>query len=121
MKRIYIAGKMTGEVETPDLMQKCIEKFNNYGMSLSFGRWSQPQNLLSRNADSTIAFTHGFFINWSLISEGGADWLTYMRNDIKTLMLCDEIHMLKDWESSKGAKIEHDLAKSLGIKIVYEK
>ena len=28
--------------------------------------------------------------------------------------------MLKDWENSNGAKIEHDYAKSLGKKIVYE-
>ena len=32
----------------------------------------------------------------------------------------DIVYMLKDWKNSNGAKIEHDYAKSLGKKIVYE-
>lgn len=46
-------------------------------------------------------------------------WETYMRHCVKHLADCDEIHMLPNWEDSRGAIIEHDLAHTLGIKIFY--
>lgn len=48
-----------------------------------------------------------------------SNWEVYMRHCIKHLVDCDEIHMLPNWEDSKGATVEHDLAKALGIKIIY--
>jgi len=48
-----------------------------------------------------------------------SSWVEYMRKCIKVLSDCDEIHMLPNWEDSKGAIVEHDLAKALGIKIIY--
>lgn len=32
----------------------------------------------------------------------------------------DAIYMLKDWKQSAGARVEHDLAKRLGLKIMYQ-
>ncbi len=119
MKRIYIAGKITGECETPELIKKCIDKFNNYGNSLSFGRFSRPINGFCVNNDSTLSFTHGFLINQELISSGEGTWNQYMKNDITNLVRCDEIHFLPDWKDSKGCQVEHYLAEKIGIKIVY--
>lgn len=45
-------------------------------------------------------------------------WLAHMKVDIKLLMDCDAIYMLNNWEDSRGAKIEHDLAVSLGYNII---
>ncbi|MCQ2232082.1 MAG: DUF4406 domain-containing protein [Paludibacteraceae bacterium] len=53
--------------------------------------------------------------------EPGADWLECMRRDIKMLMDCDCIYMQIGWEESRGARIEHDLAKALGLSVIYEK
>ena len=47
-------------------------------------------------------------------------WKSYMIEDIKALVDCDAIYMLKNWTESQGAVIEHGLAESLGINIVYE-
>lgn len=47
-------------------------------------------------------------------------WESYMKEDLKALMDCDEIFMLENWETSRGAKIEYDLASKLGIKISYQ-
>lgn len=44
----------------------------------------------------------------------------YMKSDILSLMICDVVYMLKNWEKSKGARIEHDLAEVLGLKIIYQ-
>lgn len=44
----------------------------------------------------------------------------YMRICIPMLNICDTIYMLKGWESSVGAKIEHALATQAGKIIMYE-
>lgn len=39
------------------------------------------------------------------------EWSDYMLADIKELFRCDAIYMLDNWEVSKGARIEHAIAK----------
>lgn len=46
-------------------------------------------------------------------------WESYMKEDIKALMDCDAIAMLPNYNESKGALIELNLAKSLGFEIIY--
>lgn len=48
----------------------------------------------------------------------GAHWRVHMRADIALLVQCDLIYMLRGWELSKGAKLEHDVATSCGIKVL---
>jgi len=50
----------------------------------------------------------------------GWDWADYLRYDIRKLMDCDAIYMLKGWRSSRGADLEHAIAKALGFTIFYE-
>lgn len=50
----------------------------------------------------------------------GKPWLEYMRDDIKLLVDCDGIFMLDGWRGSKGAPVERDLAKGLGLKVLYD-
>ncbi len=50
----------------------------------------------------------------------GWGWNDYMRYDIKRLVECEAIYMLKGWVDSKGASIEHDLADKLGLTMYYE-
>lgn len=49
-----------------------------------------------------------------------AHWKVHMRRDISLLLDCDCIYMLKEWELSKGAKLELDVASSCGIKVLFE-
>ena len=49
-----------------------------------------------------------------------AHWREHMRADIALLLDCEYIYMLKDWELSKGAKLELDVASSCGIKVLFE-
>lgn len=42
-------------------------------------------------------------------------WEAYMRMALAQLVRCDEIHMLRGWSKSRGAKIEHQLAIDLGM------
>lgn len=46
-----------------------------------------------------------------------ATWVEHMTADLKLLLECNAIYMLKGWQDSKGATIEHNLAKELGFAI----
>lgn len=46
-------------------------------------------------------------------------WKDYMVEDIKAIFNCEAMFMLENWRNSKGAKIEHDLAQHLGLKVYY--
>ena len=48
-------------------------------------------------------------------------WLSFMRLDITHLLCCDAVYALNNWHESNGAKIEVNLALSLGIKVVFQK
>jgi len=47
-------------------------------------------------------------------------WHCYMIADLWELLNCDAIYMQKDWHNSRGAKIEHKVAKWLRIKRIYQ-
>lgn len=44
-----------------------------------------------------------------------------MELDLKALSFCDSIYMMDGWESSKGARLELEEAKKLGLEIIFEK
>lgn len=47
-------------------------------------------------------------------------WKDYMRHDIRQLLTCSAIYMLKGWRRSKGARLEYRIAKALGLIIMRE-
>lgn len=49
-----------------------------------------------------------------------AGWADYMRVCVRQLSECDGIYMLANWQKSRGAKLEHHIAKELGLCIYYE-
>ena len=50
----------------------------------------------------------------------GATWADYMRQALTMLCAADSIFMLKNWEGSRGARIEHKLAVDLEMEILYQ-
>ena len=48
-------------------------------------------------------------------------WEDYMKPCVRQITHCTHIYMLKNWEDSRGAKIEHNLAKDLEITVIYQK
>ena len=49
-----------------------------------------------------------------------AHWRKHMRADLRLLLGCDCIYMLRGWELSKGAKLELDVASSCGLEVMFE-
>jgi hypothetical protein len=97
MTKIYISGKITG---LP--MEEVIEKFNNCEKQL------QEEGFITFNP-----------IKISPYSEEKT-WEDYMVSDIEALFKCDAIYMMLDWGQSKGARIEYQIAKEMGIQIYFE-
>jgi uncharacterized protein DUF4406 len=46
-------------------------------------------------------------------------WDEAVRSEIKKMLECDEVHMLPDWQQSRGAQLERDIALRLGMEVVY--
>ena len=53
------------------------------------------------------------------VSDDSKTWDDSVRTDIKKMLECDEVHLLPDWQDSKGAKLERDIALRLGMHVVY--
>lgn len=48
------------------------------------------------------------------------DWRVHMKKDLQMLLECDAIFMCRDWEKSKGCKLEFDVATTCNILPIYE-
>tara|TARA_R100000789_G_scaffold84313_1_gene79949 strand:- start:129 stop:443 length:315 start_codon:yes stop_codon:yes gene_type:complete len=53
-------------------------------------------------------------------SNGRDTWSYYMRESVKLLAEAEKVYMLEGWTDSRGATIEHHLARDLNIPIMYE-
>ena len=94
-KKIYISGAITGfEKVAPLLFEIAENKLESQGFEVV-----NPM---------TIEHNHDL------------SWISYMRVDLKALLDCDYIYMLSNWRNSRGAKIEHDLAKELEIGVIFQ-
>lgn len=108
-KKVYISGPMTGIVNLNiEEFKKYEDKFKNLNFEVV-----NPHNLFNKeevdemdlkleNKEISFEEYHGFF----------------MRRDIKEMMNCDFIAVLKGYEKSKGANIEVYLARNINMPIV---
>lgn len=95
--KIYISGKITG-------VENYREKF------------IKAEQYLRTNYPEAEIFNPGTFQFFG----GTKTWSDYMRYDIERLVKCDTIYMLKNWRTSKGAKLEKRIAEELGFNVLYE-
>lgn len=93
MKKIYIAGPMTG---IPDLN---FPAFHAAAKKLR-AEGHEVVNPAEINADPAAA------------------WLDCMRADIRELVGCTAIYLLPGWFCSRGASLEHHIASALGFEIL---
>lgn len=91
MKRIYLSGPMTGEIDHGrPAFNAAAEKLRAAGYTVENpGEWGV----------------------------GEMSWEAYLRRDIKVLVDCDAVATLPGWLASKGANLEVKLAQSLSIPV----
>ena len=124
--KIYISGKISGlDIDHA----KAVFEHGEHNARRFFGKFV-TSDIFTERANESGNKTKATFCNDYLIetinpmkkvSEGeGLTYDDYMREDIKLLMDCAGIWMIRGWKESKGAVIEHDLAKALHLAIGYE-
>jgi len=95
MKRIYIAGPMTG-----------LPAFNKPAFYEAEEHMRQDGWITSNPASNVLHPGH---------LRGDSIWQYYMREAIKLLVPCSDIALLPGWMDSKGAKLEYLIAQNLGM------
>lgn len=95
MKRIYIAGPMSG------LPESNYPAFNAKAAELR----SQGHHV-ENPAENPVPPC--------------GSWLGYMRMALAQLATCEAIYMLPGWQGSRGAAIEYQLARSIGLEMMGE-
>lgn len=93
--KIYISGKISGIEQEAKTLFDCAEialKLKGY----------EPINPMIIKHDHDLS------------------WESYMKADLKALLDCHAIYMLKNYEDSRGAKIEFKLATDLGMKVIFQ-
>lgn len=95
MKKIYIAGPMTGRVNLNfPAFHAAAAQLRAEGYSVANpAEFQQPDD---------------------------ATWEFYMRKDISELVKCDAIYMLQGWIGSRGANLEHTIATALSMEVIYQ-
>ena len=95
MKRIYIAGPMSGH-----------ENLNFQAFHAAAAKLRAAGHDVVNPAE----------INPDPLME----WKLCMRTDIAYLVTCDTIYLLQGWHNSRGANIEYTLARSLEMDVMFE-
>lgn len=95
-KRVYISGPISGH--DPEQRRKAFKEVEFMLMDQGY----EPVNPMDNGlpADSP---TH-----------------EHMRMDIRLLMSCDMIYMMRRWTHSKGCKVEFDVATAIGLPVLFE-
>lgn len=94
--KMYIAGKVTGTNEVD-----CAVKFH-----IAEQQWKlEGYDVLNP---------------LQLVKDFSTPWDQAMRICLKAVCEADEAYFLDDWQDSKGARLEHQIATELKMKIHYE-
>lgn len=126
MNKIYIAGKITGD---PDYQYK----FEAAAYELADARRRcSPQHrckgciFYNRDYVTTCRISSVFpnqleIVNPATFDVNGKVYWRTMFYCVRKLLKCEYIFMLNDWQQSRGARIEHRIAKLFHKQIIYQK
>ncbi|TDL99594.1 MAG: hypothetical protein C4K58_06800 [Flavobacteriaceae bacterium] len=98
-QRIYISGKISGEQESSYFV-----KFKNAQIYLETLGFEEVVNPLDIHGTNPVK-----------------SWEEFMVTDIEALFSCTAVYFLKDWQDSKGARIEFAIAREMGLDLFFEK
>lgn len=119
--KIYISGKITGlPIDEAKAMFQAAEDF-------LIKRHHEKKTFLEIEVVNPFTIDHSKAIAMENEIEGGAHKFTshdircqYMKEDLGALLNSDSVYMLKNWGTSRGARVEHAVAKEMCLQVEYE-
>lgn len=108
MTKIYLSGPMT----------------NRQNYREEFSAWEMVMHEWGYEVFNPVYLSDYLIAKNGLTSETAWDKKyrnLFLKEDVRSMLECDEVLMLPDWKNSKGAKLEHKVAKMLGMPINYVK
>lgn len=114
--KIYISGKITGD-------PNYALKFEAAAVTVS------RSNFFDRHGSADMSVRHGYFgfrpvdpCDFTLIGIPlrNYTWSVCIMVCLWHLAGCSYVYMLRDWKDSRGARIEHRVAKILHKEIIYQ-
>ena len=100
-KVIYVSGKITGTSDYTDRFSAAEDRLIAEGYEVlnpvRTGKWLERY-----------------------LEPEKPTWVQYMKYAIAAMMEADYIYMMRGWNQSKGARLEHFLARVLNYNIIYE-
>jgi hypothetical protein len=110
MKVIYVAGKYLGKSNWETYLN--IHKARVVAERL----WSEGWAVICPH--SNTAFFDGE--DGTNKDNPTGSWMKWVNGDLEILARCDAIYVLNNWEDSKGAKLELQHARRLGLEVLFE-
>ena len=101
---LYLSGAITPTPEHPSL-EANKQRFVDKGIELS----KEYAVFLPGENNGSM----GVQAEWT--------WKDFMKADIPYVLKCDTIYLLAGWKASRGARLEHFLAKRYNKNIIYER
>lgn len=98
MKTIYIAGKVSG--------------LPIHTTTIKFGEAQKKLSVKYPNAK--------IYNPLLVVNDWHCPWHVAMQKCLEALLASDMVYMLSDWQDSKGARLEHHVAQTIGKDISYE-
>lgn len=112
--KVFISGKVTGDKSYPQKFEaaavvvKKFEFFDKYGAEAA-----KHDNFGFEPVEPTALTFHGLPLRYYR-------WSSCMVICLWHLTWCSYVYMLRDWQDSRGAQIEHRWAKFLRKRIIYQ-
>ncbi|BAU96101.1 hypothetical protein N24_1839 [Corynebacterium suranareeae] len=102
---MYLAGPMTGYPEyNYPAFHAVAQRFRAAGFTVLSPAEDEYETQLTAPLPENAEHKYGY----------------YLRLGIEKLLKADVVHMLKGWQNSTGATLEHNIAQKLGLSITYE-
>jgi len=106
MKKAMLSQPMRGKTkeEIIETRNKAIEYFKSHNLELV-----------------NTLFTDEWYNKEKMVERGVVQVpLCFLAKSVENMSLCDVAYFCKGWEDTRGCKIEHDIAKAYGLKIIYD-
>ena len=106
IKKAMISQPMAGrtEEEIVEARKRAVEDLREKGLSVA--------NML---------FEHTQAVEDALVTTGVTQTsLWFLARSLEAMSKCHAVYFCKGWETARGCRLEHEVAKAYGLEIIYE-